>query len=149
MSLKEKIESDIKKAMLAKDKDALRALRGIKSLILLAETEKGAASELSPEAEAKLLTKAAKQRKESAEIYAGQGRNDLAEAELVELRIIENYLPKQMSEEELRAYLQGIIQRLGASSPSDLGKVMGVAVKELAGKADGKLISETVKSLLS
>ena len=149
MSLKEKIESDIKKAMLAKDKDALRALRGVKSLILLAETEKGATSELSPEAEAKLLTKAAKQRKESAEIYAGQGRNDLAEAELVELRIIENYLPKQMSEEELRAYLQGIIQRLGASSPSDLGKVMGVAVKELAGKADGKLISETVKSLLS
>lgn len=149
MSLKEKIESDIKKAMLAKDKDALRALRSIKSLILLAETEKGASAELTPEAEMKLLTKAVKQRKESAEIYAGQGRSDLAEAEQAELKIIENYLPKQMSEEELRVHLQGIIQRLGATSPADLGKVMGVAVKELAGKADGKLISETVKTLLS
>ena len=97
----------------------------------------------------KLLTKAVKQRKESAEIYAGQGRNDLVEAEQAELKIIENYLPKQMSQEELRTHLQGIIQRLGASSPADLGKVMGVAVKELAGKADGKLISETVKTLLS
>lgn len=149
MSLKENIESDIKKAMLAKDKDALRALRGIKSLILLAETEKGAAAELTSEVEMKLLTKAAKQRKESAEIYAAQGRADLAEAELAELKIIEHYLPKQMSEEELRVYLQGIIQRLGASTPADLGKVMGIAVKELAGKADGKMISETVKTLLS
>ena len=149
MSLKAKIESDIKKAMLAQDKDALRALRGIKSLILLAETEKGAAAELSSEAEAKLLAKAVKQRKESAEVYAAQGRTDLVETELAELRIIENYLPKQMSEAELKVHLEGIIQRLGASSPADLGKVMGVAMKELAGKADGKQISETVKSLLS
>ena len=149
MSLKENIESDIKKAMLAKDKDALRALRGIKSLILLAETEKGAAAELTSEVEMKLLTKAAKQRKESAEIYAAQGRADLAEAELAELKIIEHYLPKQMSEEELQIYLHGIIQRLGASTPADLGKVMGIAAKELAGKADGKMISETVKALLS
>ena len=148
MALKEQIEGDIKKAMLAKDKDGLRALRSIKSLILLAETEKGASEALSPEAEIKLLQKAAKQRKESAEVYSTQGRADLEKVELDELAIIEKYLPKQMSEEELTAKLKEIISRIGASSPADMGKVMGAATKELAGKADGKAVSEKVKALL-
>lgn len=149
MSLKEQVESEIKKAMLAKDKETLQALRGIKSMILLAETEKGASESLTADAEIRLLTKAAKQRKESAEIYATQGRKDLEEVELKELAVIERFLPKQMSVEELEVFLKELIVRLGASSLADMGKVMGVASKELAGKADGKLISETVKGLLS
>ncbi|MFQ3575038.1 MAG: GatB/YqeY domain-containing protein [Cytophagales bacterium] len=149
MSLKEQVESEIKKAMLAKDKETLQALRGIKSLILLAETEKGASEALSQDAEIKLLMKAAKQRKESAEIYSTQGRKDLEEVELKELAVIEKFLPKQMSVEELESALKKIIADLGASSTTDMGKVMGVASKQLAGKADGKLISETVKKLLS
>ena len=148
MALKEQIEGDIKKAMLAKDKDELRALRGIKSLILLAETEKGASEALNPDAEIKLLQKAAKQRRESAEVYKGQGRADLEKVELDELAVIERYLPKQMSEEELTAALREIISRTGAKGPADMGKVMGAATKELAGKADGKSVSEKVKSLL-
>lgn len=148
MALKEQIEGDIKKAMLAKDKDGLRALRSIKSLILLAETEKGASQALNPEAEIKLLQKAAKQRKESAEVYATQGRQDLEKVELDELAIIEKYLPKQMGDEELTQKLKEIISRIGASSPADMGKVMGTATKELAGKADGKAVSEKVKALL-
>ena len=148
MSLKEQIEGDIKKAMLAKDKDGLRALRSIKSMILLAETEKGASEALSADAEIKLLQKAAKQRKESAEVYATQNRADLEKVELDELAVIEKYLPKQLSEEELTSKLKEIIARMGASSPADMGKVMGTATKELAGKADGKAVSEKVKALL-
>jgi uncharacterized protein len=149
MSLKERIEADIKKAMLAKDKVRLTALRSIKSQILLAETEKGAAEALSPEAETKLLTKAAKQRRESAEVYAKQYRSDLEETELAELAVIEEYLPQQLSEADLVEKLVEIIQRVGASGPSDLGKVMGVAARELAGQADGKAISATVSRLLN
>ena len=148
MSLKENINADIKTAMLAKDKDALLPLRAIKSAILLAETEKGAAEELTLDAEMKLLAKAAKQRKESAEVFATKNRADLAEKELAELAIIEKYLPKQLSEEELTLKLKEIIERLGVTSPAEMGKVMGVASKELAGTADGKTISTTIKALL-
>ncbi|MFL5731386.1 MAG: GatB/YqeY domain-containing protein [Cytophagaceae bacterium] len=149
MALKEQIEADIKKAMLAKEKDELRALRAIKSQILLAETEKGAVESLSPEAEVKLLMKAAKQRKDSAEIYAGQGRKDLEKVELDELSVIERYLPKQLSEEELIERLKVIIKNSGAQGPQDMGKVMGLATKELSGLAEGKVISFMVKSLLN
>ena len=149
MSLKQQIDSDIKEAMKAKDKEQLTALRSIKSLILLAETEKGAKEELDSDAEMKLLIKAAKQRKESAETYAANGRQELADNELAELAVIEKYLPKQMSQEELEEKLKEIINQVGASGPSDMGKVMGVATKQLAGKADGKAISTTVKSLLN
>lgn len=149
MGLKEQIEGDIKKAMLAKNKDELRALRGIKSLILLAETEKGASEALTEEAEIKLLTKAAKQRRDSSEIYASQGRADLEKVELEELAVIERYLPKQLSEEEIIDRLRVIIQNLGATGPGDMGKVMGAASKEFAGQADNKVISFLVKSLLN
>lgn len=147
MSLKSQIEADIKTAMLAKDKESLMALRSIKSLILLGETEKGAAQELTEDAELKLLTKAAKQRRESAEIFGAQNRADLQEKELLELAVIERYLPKQLSEAELKEAVKAIIAKVGATGPADLGKVMGAA-KELAGKADGKAISSTVKELL-
>ncbi len=149
MSLKQQIESDIKKAMLAKDKDELRALRSIKSLILLAETEKGQTGELTPEMELKLLQKAAKQRNDSLTIYREQGREDLAATEEAELAIINRYLPAQMSPEVLKSEIEKIISETGASSIKDMGKVMGVATKKLAGKADGKAISEQVKALLS
>jgi uncharacterized protein len=149
MSLKQQIEADLKKAMLAKDKDELRALRGIKSMILLAETEKGAAEGISEDTELKLLTKAAKQRKESADVYIQQGRQDLADIELVEVAVIERYLPKQLSDEELQVKIKAIVEKTGAEGPKDMGKVMGAASKELAGQADGKRISETVKSILS
>ncbi|MFQ3215074.1 MAG: hypothetical protein ACJAT1_000082 [Marivirga sp.] len=149
MSLKQQIDSDIKEAMKAKNKAQLTALRSIKSLILLAETEKGVKEELSEDTEMKLLVKAAKQRKESAETYAANGRQELADNELVELAVIDKYLPAQMSQEELALKLKEIITKVGASGPSDMGKVMGMATKELAGKADGKAISITVKSLLS
>ena len=148
MSLKETINSDIKQAMLAKRKDELTALRGIKSMILLAETEKGAEGNLSADAEMKLLVKAAKQRKESAEIYNNEGRKDLADIEDLEYAVISRYLPKALSEEELKVELEAIINSLGASSPADMGKVMGVASKKLAGLADGKTIATMVKSLL-
>ena len=148
MSLKETINGDIKQAMLAKKKDELTALRGIKSMILLAETEKGAGDNLSGEAEMKLLVKAAKQRKESAEIYAGEGRQDLADIENLEYEVIARYLPKALSEDELKAELVAIISDLGASIPADMGKVMGVASKKLAGLADGKTIATMVKNLL-
>lgn len=149
MSLKQQIESDIKKAMLAKDKDELRALRSIKSLILLAETEKGQTGELTPDMELKLLQKAAKQRNDSLTIYREQGREDLAATEEAELAIINRYLPAQMSPEVLKSEIEKIISETGASSIKDMGKVMGVATKKLAGKADGKAISEQVKALLS
>lgn len=149
MSLKEQIEAEIKTAMLAKDKDRLRALRGIKSLILLAETEKGAKVELTRDDELRLLTKAAKQRRESAEVYGNQNRLDLQQIELAELAVIENFLPKQLSEEELMERIKKIIESTGATGPQDMGKVMGVATKELTGQAEGKVISFMVKTLLN
>jgi uncharacterized protein YqeY len=149
MSLKEQIEADIKKAMLEKKKDDLRALRAIKSMILLAQTEKGASESLTPDTEMKILQKAAKQRQDSIALYVQQNRKDLADAEQVELDVIKRYLPEQMSEEDLKAALQNIIAKVGASSMKDMGKVMGVASKELAGKADGKTISHVVKQILS
>ena len=149
MSLKEHIEADIKKAMLAKNKDDLRALRAIKSMILLAQTEKGAGEELSEEAGIKILQKAAKQRNDSMTLYRAQNRDDLAETELAELEVIKRYLPEQMSEGALEAKIADLISKAGATSMKDMGKVMGMASKELAGKADGKTISMVVKKLLS
>ncbi len=148
MSLKQNIESEIKEAMRSKDRDRLRALRAIKSLILLEET-KGSEKGISEEEELKLLTKAAKQRRESAEIFQQQNRNDLAELELGELSVIEEFLPKQLSEEELEKELKIILQEVGASGPQDMGKAMGAATKKLAGRADGKAISQKVKELLA
>ncbi len=149
MSLKEQIEGDIKKAMLAKDKQTLQALRGIKSLILLAETEKSNKTPLTQEAEIALLSKAAKQRKDSLDIYQQQGREDLAAVEAAELEVINRYLPQQLSEAELETELAKIIKEVDATGPQDMGKVMGKATKDLAGKADGKAISVIVKKLLS
>lgn len=148
MSLKVKIEGEIKQAMLSQNKDRLRALRAIKSLILLAETEKGAKAELTEDAELKLLQKAAKQRKDSLEVFEQQKRTDLAEVERVELAIIEEFLPKQMSEAEVEAAVKKVIAEVGATGPQDMGKVMGAASKQLAGQADGKVISMYAKKLL-
>lgn len=150
MSLKQKIDQDIKQAMLEKKKDELTALRAIKSAILLAESEKGAAgNDISEEAEMKLLTKAAKQRKESADLYKKEGRDDLADKEMLEFEVISRYLPKQLSEEELENELRKIVDQVGASGPQDMGKVMGIATKQLAGRADGKAISGVVKKILA
>lgn len=149
MSLKTQIDTDIKNAMLAKNKEELEALRSIKSMILLAETEKGSVAELTSDTENKILMKAAKQRKESADIFQQQNRTDLAQKELFQLEIINRYLPKQLSADELSAELKKIIAEVGATGPQDVGKVMGTATKKLAGKADGKLISEIVKKLLT
>lgn len=149
MSLKQQIDTDIKNAMLAKNKEELEALRSIKSMILLAETEKGSVSEISSDTESKILMKAAKQRKESADIFQQQNRSDLAERELFQLDVINRYLPKQLSSDELTAELTKIIGEAGAKGPQDMGKVMGIATKKLAGKADGKLISDVVKKLLN
>lgn len=149
MSLKDQINADIKAAMLAKEKEKLTALRAIKSMILLAETEKGASDDISEDAEMKLLMKAAKQRKDSVDLFREQGRDDLADKEQGELDVISQYLPKQLSEEELKAELQKVIDQVGASGPQDMGKVMGMATKALAGKADGKTISAMVKTLLT
>jgi uncharacterized protein len=149
MSLKQQIDNDIKKAMLAKSKEELEALRSIKSLILLAETEKGGASDISSDVENKLLMKAVKQRKESADIFQQQNRKDLADRELFQLEVISRYLPKQLSEEEIKTSLKTIIDEVGAKGPQDMGKVMGIATKKLAGQADGKMISDLVKKLLT
>jgi len=149
MALKQKIEGEIKSAMIAKDKVRLTALRAIKSLILLEETKEGFSGELSADDEMKLLTKSAKQRRDSAEIYEKQNRPDLLEVELAELAVIQEFLPKALSEAELVQAIQSIIASCGASGPKDMGKVMGLASKELAGKADGKAISEQVKTLLA
>ena len=149
MSLKSTIESEIKQAMLNKDKDRLRALRAIKSQILLAETEKGGSGDLSEDVEMKLLTKAAKQRRDSIEVFEEQGRGDLAATEKSELAVIESFLPKQLSEEEIEVEVKKVIEATGASGPQDMGKVMGSATKKLAGKADGKIISAIAKKLLS
>src|SRR6478735_8444137 len=149
MSLKQQIDTDIKKAMLAKNKEELEALRSIKSLILLAETEKGIVAEVSSDVENKLLMKAAKQRKESADIFQQQNRADLADRENFQLEVINRYLPKQLSADELTAEIKKIIAEVGATGPQDVGKVMGAATKKLAGKADGKTISEVAKKLLT
>ncbi|UXX80192.1 GatB/YqeY domain-containing protein [Reichenbachiella carrageenanivorans] len=149
MSLKDQINADIKAAMLAKEKEKLTALRAIKSMILLAETEKGVSEEISEDTELKLLMKAAKQRKDSVDLFREQGRDDLADKEQGELDIISEYLPKQLSEDELKVALQKVIEQAGANGPQDMGKVMGLATKTLAGKADGKSISAMVKNLLT
>ncbi|MFV0329058.1 MAG: GatB/YqeY domain-containing protein [Dysgonomonas sp.] len=149
MNLFDKVSEDIKDAMRAKDKIRLEALRGMKKEFLEAKTAKGASDELSDEAAIQIMQKMAKQRRDSAEIYSGQNRADLAEKELAELAVIETYLPKQLSQEELDTKIADIIAQVGATSPADMGKVMGVATKSLAGVAAGKAISETVKKLLS
>ena len=148
MSLKTQIDADIKAAMLARDSAKLLALRDIKKVILIEETKPGAQG-LTEEDEMKILQKAVKQRKDSAEIYKTQNRPELLEKELAEIAIIETYLPAAMSAEDLKNIIQGIIVKVGASAPSDMGKVMGVASKELAGKAEGRAISEMVKNLLA
>ncbi len=149
MSLEEKINNDIKAAMMAKEKVRLEALRAIKSAILLAKTDGEHKDSLSADVEMKILQKQYKQRKDAAEQYISAGRQELADKELEEAVFIEAYLPKMMSDEELTAELKKIIEQVGAKAPSDMGKVMGVATKALAGKADGKVISEKVKSLLA
>ncbi len=149
MSLFEQINQDIKSAMLAKEKEKLEALRAVKAAFLIAKTEKGAQEELSPEKEISVIQKLVKQRKDSADIYIKNDRSELAEKEIKEADFIAVYLPKQLSEEEIKEALKPIIEQTGASSMKDMGKVMGMASKLLAGKADGKLISNCVKALLS
>jgi uncharacterized protein YqeY len=149
MDLFETINAAIKTAMLAKDKVRLQALRGIKKEFLEAKTAPGSDGNLSDETAMKVLVKMAKQRRESARIYTEQNRADLAETELAECAVIEEYLPKPLTSEELEAALREIIAKVGASSPADMGKVMGAATKALAGRADGKAISACVRSLLS
>jgi uncharacterized protein YqeY len=149
MSLEQKIMGEMKEAMKAKDEATLRGLRAIKAEIIKAKTEPGAGGEITEEKETSLLQKMMKQRKDSLEIYQQQSRADLAQKELEEIAVIEKFMPKQLSADELRAELQAIITETGASSPADMGKVMGAATKKLAGKADGKSISATVKELLS
>lgn len=149
MSLKSKIDADIKAAMLARDQVKLLALRDIKKGILIEETKAGGSGELSEEEGMKILQKAVKQRKDSAEIFKTQNRPDLLEKELAEIAIIEVYLPAAMSAEELETVISGIITKVGAKGPADMGKVMGMATKEVAGKAEGRAVSEMVKSLLA
>jgi len=148
MSLFDKISEDLKSAMLARQKDRLESLRAIKTALLLAKTDSGT-HDLSADQEMKILQKLVKQRRESAEIYKTQNREELYQNEMKEAAIIEEYLPQQMGEGELVNVLKGIIQRVGATSPKDMGKVMGTASKELAGKADGKMIADKVKELLA
>lgn len=145
--LSNNIGEEMKAAMRAKDKTRLETLRAIKSAILMANTEAGA-KELSSDDEMKILIKLAKQRKDSLEIYEQQGREDLAADERQQLEVIEGFLPKQMTEEELEAYLKELVVRLDVKGPQDMGKIMGTASKELAGKADGKVISAKVKEIL-
>jgi uncharacterized protein len=148
MALQQQIDQDIKSAMLAKDPARLRGLRAVKAALLLAKTEKEAADTLSEEAEMKVLQKLVKQRKESAGIYQAQQRDDLYQIEMEELEVIEGYLPKQMSHDEIVAYVKEVIARTGASGMKDMGKVMGMVNKDLSGKADGKTVSEVVKQSL-
>jgi len=148
MSLEERITQDLKDAMKAKDQAALRGVRAIKAAILLEKTS-GAKHELTQDMEMKILQKLVKQRRDSLDIYEKQGREDLALTEREEIGIIERYLPKQLNEEELRAEIRKIITELGADSMKDMGKVMGVAQKKLAGRADGKTMSGVVRELLT
>lgn len=149
MSLETQIMEQLKEAMKAKNEAKLRSLRAIKAAIILAKTSEGANGEISADDEMKLLQKLVKQRKDSLDIYNQQGRADLAVKEQEEIEVINLFLPKQMTEEELKTAIAAILAETGASSPADMGKVMGVATKQLAGKADGKAISAMVKSLLS
>ena len=149
MSLKSLIMSAIKEAMKAKDKVALETLRAIKAELMLAETATGSAVEMSEADEIKLLMKMMKQRKDAAAIYVEQGRSDLAEDEIVQTKILDHFLPQQLSVEELEAEVAKIILKVGATGPADMGKVMGITSKELAGKAEGRSIANTVKSLLN
>ncbi|SFS35794.1 GatB/YqeY domain-containing protein [Sphingobacterium wenxiniae] len=149
MSLEQQINQDIKAAMIAKDNARLRGLRAVKAAILLAKTEKGQQEEMTEEAEIKVLQKLVKQRKESAEIYKQQNREDLYQIEQEEQEVIEAYLPKQLDRAEIESIIKGIIADTGAASVKDMGKVMGAANQQLAGRADGRTISEVVKFLLS
>lgn len=149
MALFDQISEDIKKAMLARDAARLEALRGIKKEFLEARTAKGSDGTLTDERATQILAKMIKQRRESAQIYTEQNRPELAQAELAQAAVIEEYMPRQLSEEELRERLREIIARTGATSPKEMGKVMGVASKELAGQAEGRAISAAVKELLS
>jgi uncharacterized protein len=149
MGLEQTIMTDLKAAMLAKDEAALRSLRAIKAAILLAKTSEGASGELKEEDEVKLLQKLVKSRKDSLEIFQQQNRPELAKKEEEEIAIIEKFLPKQLSAEEIKTIVTEIIAATGATSPADMGKVMGAATKQLAGKADGKAISAIVKDLLA
>lgn len=149
MDLYSQIDADIKAAMLAKDMSRLQALRGIKKEFIEGKTAPGSNGELSDEAALKILTKMAKQRRESARIYTENNRAELAAGELAECEVIESYLPKPLTDEELTAALKEIIAKTGASSPAEMGKVMGVATKALAGKADGRAISAKVRELLA
>jgi uncharacterized protein YqeY len=149
MSFEEKINADLKQAMLNKDESGLRGIRAIKSAIILARTEKGATKEIDAEGEIKILQKLMKQRKDALEIFEKENREDLAKKEREEIEVIERYLPKQMDADELRAVLKKIIDETGAKTSQDMGKVMGSATKQLAGKADGKTISAMVKELLA
>lgn len=149
MALFDQISEDIKKAMLAKDKVALDALRGVKKEFLEAKTAKGGDGELHDDQALKILQKMVKQRKESAEMFIGAGRQELADDELAQVKVIEQYLPKQLSEEELTARLTAIIAEVGATGPQDMGKVMGAASKALAGLAEGKAINMKVRELLN
>ena len=149
MNLFDQISEDIKKAMLARNHAALEALRGVKKEFLEAKTAKGGNGELSDEAAVRILQKMSKQGKEAAALFREQNRNDLAEEYLAQVAVYERYLPAQMSADELEKVLRDIIAQVGATSPQEMGKVMGVATKQLAGKADGRAISETVKRLLT
>jgi hypothetical protein len=149
MNLFDKVSDDIKKAMLARDKVRLEALRGAKKEFLEAKTAKGANGELSDENATKIIVKMVKQRKESAKIYTDNNRQELADNELAEAAVLEEYLPKQLSAEELDTELRAIIAETGATGPREMGKVMGVASKRLAGRAEGRAISEAVKNLLN
>lgn len=148
MSLEKKINDDIKAAMRAKDKAALRALRAVKSAILLAKTEEGSAGTLDDAAELKILAKMVKQRKDSIAVFEKQNRSDLAATEQEEVAVIEKYLPAPLNEADIKANIEKIIADTGASSMKDMGKVMGIASKQMAGQADGKVISSLVKNLL-
>lgn len=150
MSLETRINGDIKQAMLNKEKDVLESLRAIKSALLLLKTSKDAVNGEVPEnIEIAALQKLVKQRREAAEIYVQQNRQDLADAEIFQANIIERYLPQQLSREEIESAIKTIISQVGASSPKDMGKVMGIASKQFAGQADNKVVSEIVKSLLA
>lgn len=148
MSLTDQINDDIKAAMLAREKEKLEALRAIKSALLLLKTQEGAKPEISEEEGIKLLQKLVKQRKETADVYLGQNRKDLADIELFQAAVIEKYLPQQLSEDEIRKVVKAVIVETGASSVKDMGKVMGMATAKLAGKADNKTISVLVKEML-
>lgn len=149
MNLEQQVMNEMKEAMKAKDEAGLRGLRAIKAEIIKAKTEPGSGGEVTAEGELKLLQKLVKQRRDSLEIFVQQNREDLAQKEREEMAIIEKFLPKQLSEDEIKAALVEIIAQTGANSPADMGKVMGVATKQLAGKADGKVVSGLVKELLS